>query len=417
MKKPYLLICVLFVLFNTTTFSQIENQNNQKEIISGNSGVKEKSHKELEETPLEAKKLSFKVSGNVRVLGAIDWGNVQNTSEFITTSIPIYPEPKEKHLRTSFDPRQSRIGLETNYLLKKDKKMKVYVELDFYSSEAITDFRPRLRHAYAEFDHFIVGQTWSTAYNADATPNQVDFEGPNSIIGPRNPQIRFTYAGEKYSFAAALETHLEDYTPYDDGYSSSNTDDLMDFQSVPDMIVYVQKQGDWGNMRLTGILRSINYTNHKNNEVENVIGRGVSFSSYVNFLEREGINEAFYCGITYGKGISYYINDIRGLGYDAVYSINSEMECPVVMSWYLAYKHAWNKRMQTNLIGGYVSLDNEIFRDNKVLDNTIYCAINLMYQVYDKIEFGAEYLYGKNTNKKGDWGEGSRIQLMSTFKF
>jgi hypothetical protein len=416
MKKQYLLICVLFALFFTEIFAQTE-ANKQKESISPKPELEKDQTERIVEEPAKAKKISFKVSGNVRVLGTIDWGNVQNTSEFITTSIPIYPEPKEKHLRTSFDPRQSRIGLETNYLLKEDRKMKVYVELDFYSSEAITDFRPRLRHAYAEFEHFIVGQTWSTAFNADATPNQVDFEGPNSILGPRNPQVRFTYAGQRYSFAAALETHLEDYTPYISGYPYSDIDDLMDFQSVPDLIVYIQKQGDWGNMRLTGILRSINYTNHKNNEVENIVGKGVSFSSYVNFLERDGINEAFYCGITYGKGIAYYINDIRGLGYDGFYTNKGQMETPTVMSWYLAYKHAWNKRMQTNIIGGYVDLDNEIIEDNKVLDNTIYCAINLMYQVYDKIEFGAEYLYGKNTNKKGDWGEGSRIQLMSTFKF
>lgn len=416
MRKLYLLIYMLFIFLNSVVFAQ-QQPNNKNESISSKSEFEKEKSERIVEDPTKAKKLSFKVIGNVRVLGTIDWGNVQNTSEFITTSIPIYPEPKEQHLRTSFDPRQSRIGLETNYLLKKDKKMKVYLELDFYSSEAISDFRPRLRHAYAEFEHFIVGQTWSTAYNADAVPNQVDFEGPNSITGPRNPQVRYTYTGERYSFAAALETHLEDYTPYESDNHYSKTDDLMDFQSVPDLIVYIQKQGDWGNMRLTGILRSINYTSPNNIEVKNVIGRGVSFSSYVNFLERDGINEAFYCGITYGKGISYYINDIRGLGYDAVYSINREMECPTVMSWYLAYKHSWDKRMQTNIIAGYVDLDDEIIRDDKALDNTIYCAINLMYQVYDKIEFGAEYLYGKNTNKRGDWGEGSRIQLMSTFKF
>lgn len=416
MKKPYLLICVLFALFFTEISAQTE-VNKQIESISPKPESENSIVETIVEEPAKAKKLSFKLSGNVRVLGTIDWGNVQNTSEFVTTSIPIYPEPREKTLRTSFDPRQSRIGLETNYLLKEDKKMKIYVELDFYSSEAITDFRPRLRHAYAEFEHFIVGQTWSTAYNANAVPNQVDFEGPNSITGPRNPQVRLTYAGERYSFAAALETHLEDYTPYVSGFPNSSTDDLMDFQSVPDLIVYIQKQGDWGNMRLTGILRSINYTNSKSDEVENVIGWGINFNSYANFLERDGINEAFYCGITYGKGIAYYINDISGLGYDGVYINNGKMETPTVLSWYLAYKHAWNKRMQTNIIGSYVNMDNEIFKDDKVLDNTIYCAINLMYQVYDKIEFGAEYLYGKNTNKKGDWGEGFRIQLMSTFKF
>jgi len=359
----------------------------------------------------KSKKISFNVLGYVKLLATADWGNVQNTSEFITSMIPIYPTVKEKSQRFSFDPRQSRIALEGFYQLTSKNKLKIYLELDFYNEEALTSYVPHLRHAYAEYGSFIFGQTYSTAFNVEACPNQVDFEGANSVLGPRHAQVRYTYFKENFSFAVAVETHLEDYTPYPE------VDEVKDFQRYPDLVGYFQSQGKWGNVRLTGILRSISYTDFSKTKVDELWAWGLGFSGYVNVFNRLGMNDVFYGGFTYGKGIAYYISDLKGLGYDAMPDNNNIMNSLPSYGGYVAYKHAWSSKMESNVIASFVGLNNSSVNDEMIFDNTLYGAINLMYNPWDRINFGGEFLYGKNTNQKQDWGEGYRIQLMSVFNF
>ena len=87
------------------------------------------------------------------------------------------------------------------------------------------------------------------------------------------------------------------------------------------------------------------------------------------------------------------------------------------LAGFVAYKHAWSKQMETNLIASYVALNNSHIDDEMVFDHSSYYAANLMYNPNERMNFGIEFLYGKNTNKKQDWGEGYRIQLMGVYFF
>jgi hypothetical protein len=191
----------------------------------------------------------------------------------------------------------------------------------------------------------------------------------------------------------------------------------MKFQPLPDFIGYIQTQGNWGNARLTGILRTISYSDSSEMKIDHSPGWGINFSGYVNFLQRKGINESFYWSATYGKGISYYIVDITGYGYDAMPDLNEEMISLPAFGAYVAYKHAWSKKMESNMIASYVKLDNTLINDQLIFDNTWFGAVNFMYNPFVRINLGIEFLYGKNTNKNQDWGESYRIQLLSVFNF
>ncbi len=361
--------------------------------------------------PTKTKKLSLRLSGFVRLIATLDFGNVQNTSDFITSMIPIYPIPKEEEIRTSFDARQSRFAFEGVYQVTPTNKLLIYMETDFFGSEPALDYKLHLRHAYAQYGSWLLGYSWSTAANIDATPNQVDFEGANSVISPKNAQIRYNLLREKYSFAISLESHLGDYTPY------VGINDITDFQSSPDLISYFQTQGDWGNIRLTGILTGISYTDSANIDVDHMIGWGVSFSGHSKVFSRDKISDEFYWGFTYGEGIAYYISDISGLGYNAMPDSNGVMNTLPAFAGYLAYKHAWNEKFESNIIASYLKLESDAIKDKTILKETVYLAANLMYTPIDRVNFGIEFLYGKNVNQKQDFGEAYRIQLMSVFNF
>ncbi|MGJ8685781.1 MAG: DcaP family trimeric outer membrane transporter [Nonlabens sp.] len=359
----------------------------------------------------KSKKISLDFIGYIKLIGGLDLGNIQNTSEFYPSKIPIYPTLREEKPRSFLDARQTRLAVDGKYEVSDTEKIHIYVEMDFFNTEAATSFVPHLRHAYGEYKGFLIGQTWSTMKNTSAFPVQVDFEGPNSIAGPRNPMIRYTQSiNNKYSFAVALETHNEDYTPYD-----VNIDDSMAFQYVPDLIVYIQKNGNWGNLRLTGILKNMSYTNASSNAIKSKTSGGAEISGIVKFLDRNEINDDVRFGYTYGFGIAHYINDLRGQGLDAAPDNNGDMQPIPVMGGFIAYKHAWSKTSTSSAVFSFTSIDNSDYVDDDMYDFSTYGAVNYMWSPVDRLDYGVELIYGKNQNKLNDNGVGYRAQFMAIY--
>ncbi|WP_282067805.1 DcaP family trimeric outer membrane transporter [Olleya namhaensis] len=359
----------------------------------------------------KSKKISLDFIGYIKLIGGLDLGNIQNTSEFYPSKIPIYPTLREEKPRSFLDARQTRLAVDGIYEISNADKVHIYVEMDFFNTEAATSFVPHLRHAYGEYKGFLIGQTWSTMKNTSAFPVQVDFEGPNSITGPRNPMIRYTQSiNNKYSFAVALETHNEDYTPYD-----VNLDDSMAFQYVPDLIVYIQKNGNWGNLRLTGILKNMSYTNASSDAIKSKTSRGAEISGIVKFLDRNEINDDVRFGYTYGFGIAHYINDLRGQGLDAAPDNNGDMQPIPVMGGFIAYKHAWSKTSTSSAVFSFTSIDNSDYVDDDMYDFSTYGAVNYMWSPVDRLDYGVELIYGKNQNKLNDNGVGYRAQFMAIY--
>ena len=67
--------------------------------------------------------------------------------------------------------------------------MRAFIEVGF---GVRTGEAANLRHAFGQWDHFILGQTWSTFADPEAEPFGIDNEGLNAISLFRQPQIRYT---------------------------------------------------------------------------------------------------------------------------------------------------------------------------------------------------------------------------------
>ena len=132
------------------------------------------------------KKAFLRIRGSVRLNGIYDLQGLQSTDIFDTYEIPVGDKNKFEN-RFLMSANQSRVGLEAQ---KETSLGDVFLKLE-------TDFRnpgnaPRLRHAFGTVDQFLLGQTWSTFSDPAAIPNTVDLEGPNSAVGLRNAQIRYS---------------------------------------------------------------------------------------------------------------------------------------------------------------------------------------------------------------------------------
>jgi len=411
--KPILTLCLF--LISTYSFSQseadslgIERRNALKDNQDPIRVHKDRKHFDEKS---KTKKLSLDFLGYVKLIGGVDFGNIQNTSEFYPSKIPIYPTLREEEPRSFIDARQSRLAVDGVYNVSGTNNLHIYVEMDFYNTETQTSLVPHLRHAYAEYKGLLMGQTWSTMKNTAAFPVQVDFEGPNSIPGPRNPMIRYTHAIDaKYLFGVALETNNEDYTPF-----AANPDDVMTFYYVPDVIAFIQKEGDWGNLRLNGIITNMSFTNATSDAISTIYGGGAEISGIFKFFNRKEVNDDVRFGYTYGKGIAHYINDLRGLRLDAAPDRNGEMSAVPVMAGYAAYKHAWNKKSTSSAVFSFSSIDNSEYDNDTMYDFSTYGAVNYMLSPWDRVDYGVEFIYGTNENKLGDNGVGYRVQFMAVY--
>jgi hypothetical protein len=109
--------------------------------------------------------------------------------QFIPATFPIPSSPGVNN--TTISIRPTRMNLD--FLVPvKSSSVRFFIEFDLFGTNSTT---PRLRHAYAQADNFLLGQSFSNFSDPDSWPDTLDFEGPTSLIGIRNPQFRYTIAG------------------------------------------------------------------------------------------------------------------------------------------------------------------------------------------------------------------------------
>ena len=146
---------------------------------------------------------AIKYGGRIRTAGVFTLGPLGSEDRFLTHSIPVEGTPEAgKGPRTSFNANASRLNFEVRTPTGQGQ-MRAYIEGDF----AGTSGAFRLRHAYAQYRGFIVGQTWSTFSDPEANPGDIDFEGINAENVIRQPLFRYWWrAREDLRTAFAAET-------------------------------------------------------------------------------------------------------------------------------------------------------------------------------------------------------------------
>jgi hypothetical protein len=60
-------------------------------------------------------------------------------------------------------------------------------------SEPASAYQVLAPEAYTQVKNFLIGQTFSNFQDPDSGPDTLDFQGPNSQVAIRNPQIRYTF--------------------------------------------------------------------------------------------------------------------------------------------------------------------------------------------------------------------------------
>ncbi len=322
----------------------------------------------------------LKIGGYFKTDFIYDGKPAGDPERFIPASFPVgLPSVNN----TTISVRPTRMNLDFRVPVKALGDVRFFVEADLFGSNSTT---PRLRHAYTQAKNFLIGQTFSNFQDPDAGPDQLDFQGPNSQISLRNPQLRYTIPfGAKSSLSVSVEKASSDVafaTPAFNALPNS---------PGPDGTVKFRRESSGGHIQVAGLFRSIG-AYLPNGKSDAVFGWGVMIAG----AQKTFGKDTFTYQAAYGEGMERYLNDTSGLGIDAApISIAQPQLRPLpVFAPYAAYQHYWAKKLRSSAIYGFDQVTNTAYEPGSTYHKSDYMAGNLIWNVFGSLNVGTEFLYG-----------------------
>lgn len=336
-----------------------------------------------------------------------DFDAIESPAEFVTSKIVVDGTPANvPDSRTSFTANASRfvIGSATPTEIG---RLSTFISMDFFGDSNSASPDPRLRQAFGQLDDLFlggslrVGQSWSTWNDIPSLPETLDFQGPNGSQQTRQPLARWSRDfGDSVAFWAAVE---DPDSSIENGESRTRW---------PDGVLAINYHGEWGHLKPALLLRDIRGAAPGGN-VRSEFGWGASLSSTINLpiLNRKD-NLMFQ--IVYGRGIGNYMNE--GGVNDGVID-GGNLKLLPVFSGFGALQHWWIRGLRSNVVFGWLDINNQAVEPGSALGRTLYLAGNLIWSPVKQMDIGGEILWGQRKNKNNSKGAATRIQFSAKYKF
>jgi hypothetical protein len=360
--------------------------------------------KDINPLDLAESKYQIKFMGSIRANAYYDFTGMPSTEGFMTYDIPVGVEQIEGLSSIYAGARQSRVGVLGNANTRVGK-IKTYIEADFASrSESLL----RLRHAYAEWNFFKIGYSWSTFMDNASLPTTVDFEGPNSSLSKRHGIIRYERKYGKSSTAGvSLESPQTDYNnPADSLIQDKSKQSNFD---VAGRYKYLNKIGHF---QIAGIFRRIQYLN--NTKMDVLYGWGVLLSTNIDISEKN----LLFAQYSFGDGIATYYVGFVGRQLDAVYDPGaSKMTLKSIRGGFFTYTHIFNPSWRFSMTSGTSYIKGKEFEPTDTFRSSRYFASNVFFNPIETIRLGFEITGGSRTNLDMQKGHSTRISFLANFDF
>lgn len=352
-----------------------------------------------------------------------DIGDSANMSAIaLDDSTGVNSDETDAHFRAHA--KQTRIRLQTST----DTPMgdlKTYVEGDFFGpggNQLVSNSNGfRLRHAYGSLGPLLVGKTWSnfTRFHYPAT---MDFFGPQGALFKRQAQARYTFdAGPNLSVSFSIE-NAENFAISTGGASLSDSGGSgIAVDELPDFVLMSDYNAGGTSMSLGGILRKLAIDTQVPGGADDTdLGWGVHLGVSQQVLGRDTV----YGEITYGEGITSYMNGV--VGSDSIWD-GSSLHAVERLGFVLGATHVWSDTAESNIAWGrYRNFDTpEDFAAQAATpanstDLTDSVHVNYMWHPVPRVTFGVEYIYGRRevSNPSGDDnGDHHRIHVGAQYRF
>ena len=360
---------------------------------------------------VEALNTRVKIGGFAELDVIHDTDAIASKGQFITSTIETGDDAAKidgADGQTNFSVNPTRLYVETRTPIKQ-RRLTTFLSMDFYDDALDVHPEPRMRQAYGELSNILfggdlmAGQTWTTFADLEAFPNVLDFQGPNSFFGTRQPLLRWTRG-----IAAGLKFMLSAETP--DNHIIQDADSLTAWPDGVLSLVWDQVPVHLMGSFLARDLRA----SLDNGPTETAFGWGTSLSGKVGvpFIAEK---DFMTFSVTYGEGIGSNFNDQP---LDAVFdTTHSELATVPVFGYFVSYEHWWSGQLKSTAVYGFLETDNLDFQSSDSFKETQYASGNLVWQPTESLLFGIEGLWGRREDKGGEDGTDFRTLLTTRYTF
>jgi hypothetical protein len=264
-----------------------------------------------------------------------------------------------------------------------------------------------LRHAYTQVKNFLIGQTFSNFMDPDAISDTLDFQGPNSLVSIRNPQIRYSAKlTEKATLRFSVEKASSDVAFTTPEFSSQPN------SPTPDFVVTFRQEYEGGHVQFGSLFRDI-AAYLPNGARDSVFGWGLNLAGAHKVYKKD----TFTYQAAYGPGIQRYVNDTSGLGIDAavVSSYERYLRALPTTATYFGYQHWWSEKVRSNVVYGFAQVNNTAYQPGSTFHKSNYVAGNLIWNVFGSLNVGSEFLYGWVKNKDNSSRNAPRVMFSAKY--
>ena len=361
------------------------------------------------------RKFYLGIGGVVKATMNYDFGSpITNANEFGPYNIPM---PGQSGYNPSnkgwFGLSAQQSDFFVNFVALPDNPNKI----GFYLNATLlgNTYEPQIRSAYVTYRGIEAGYGFSLFTDLAADPTTIDYDGPNSFTVVINAKFDYRHNfGKHFGIGVGAEMPMASYT---NGPQTTTVT-----QRIPDIPAYVQ--WNWGNnnrIRLSGLLRNMQYRDALARDTKNLAGWGVQLTGNFNICDKL----IGYYQATYGKGMTSYFEDLTGNGLDMVPNINKNGELETVKAWgaYLGLQYNLSSKCYCDLI--YSQLRN--YAPDYGDHGTVawgdqykygqYILGNFFWNINDLFTWGVEYIYGRRMNMDGVQAHDNRIQTMLQVSF
>lgn len=262
----------------------------------------------------------------------------------------------------SMDMRQSQLRFVSTIQLNNGKELKSMLEADFEGANNTSQFR--LRHAWIQYDHWMIGQNWSNFGDYSLWPaSLLDWDGPTGMVLSRRIQVRYTANFVKNGHTAfeLSAEYMEPCRLYDYTLSPSHGVDYAPSRA-PDAVAGIRYTFENGGfMKLAGLYRSIAYdsqdiaTGETEFDFASKNGGGITAITSIFFRKKSGLVNNLQAQWTIGKGISDYFLAVGGSGLDgfAKSDFSGKLNLLPVHAGFISYQKYWNTKFHSMVMTSY----------------------------------------------------------------
>lgn len=353
--------------------------------------------------------LAMGIGGAVRMRGYFDWHGAQPTPAFAPYLIPMHPDAAAmRHFGTT--PSGTCLFFRVIGRNRRLGHYQLYIEANFtgYSARDL-----KLKKAYAQINDWTVGYAVTTFSDPAAQPPMVDANGASNKISPANVLVRYApRLSGHWSVAVSAETPSTAVNA--DGVSTRAIQNW-----VPDGAAFVQYE--WGrsaHVRLAALVRSLSYRSEADATNHHRAGWALQLSSVAHPLTPQLTT---YATVNYGRGYASMGGDLANGSYDLIADPGhpGRLYAPASAGWCAGVQ--WNFRPEL-FVSVSASSTRLFLRDSAAASPSefkrgLLVAANCFWNLTPRIQFGAEFDYGRRTDFSGESRSAFRVGAMTMFSF